>query len=166
MLNLKKKIKLHITEINSYRYLALFYSCKWDILDRHKRRFFQLSFHKRQQYFTLGMLSKKKIVTLSTGQLIKPWVKGIKYYKKDRKNIGLTVAAIKYRFYINNIGFLFCKNYNYRHYLWLKKYIKVTNPHFSYILFTKSWPYSPKSRRRIKRDHYKEIFKKQINFNK
>lgn len=166
MLNLKIELELELNEIFFFKFLVSLHACRLDNYEIVKRRFFQLSLHKRQQYFSISSLINKKIITLSTGQIIKPWVRVIKYYKKDRQNIGLILAAYKHRFIINNIGLLFCKNYNYRQYLWLKKYNSIVNPHISYIIFTRSWPYSPKGIRRIKKNYYKEIFKKQISINK
>jgi hypothetical protein len=37
------------------------------------------------------------------------------------------------------IDFFFCKNFNYKNYLWLKKLVSLINPKINFLIITGGW---------------------------
>lgn len=78
---------------------------------------FELLLHKKLQYFCFYIANKK--YTPSTGYLFGSKLNKIKFFKKSRKSIGASIAALnkKTQKQIQSIEYFFCKNYNFRNYL-------------------------------------------------
>jgi hypothetical protein len=80
-------------------------------------KFLSLFMHKKLQY--LSFFSNKKFFNYSFGQLQNKKLKKVKFLKKSKKSIGLSINSInkKLNKKINSVGIFFCKNFNYKNYL-------------------------------------------------
>lgn len=123
---------------------------------------FKIYTHKKLQYFNI--LYKNKQYNYSNGRLLSYKVKRTKFYKKCRKSIGPSINILnkKFKKKLNKIFFFTCKNFNYRHYLWIKKFFNLIKPKITYFLITHNWNYIVKKRRRIKKKIWKNLFKNSL----
>jgi len=125
----------------------------WDIY------FFMLFMHKKLQYFKI--FKESSIHTFSAGLLVKPFSQKLKFFKKSRSSIASTVTLLREENEpeIYSIKNFYCKNFNYRNYLWLKKFLNLVKPSIYRIIITKNWIYINKTRRRIKKKIFRNLVK-------
>lgn len=52
------------------------------------------------------------------GQIVQKKIKGVKFFKKSRKSVGLSINLLnkKFKKYLKSIFIFYCKNYNYKNY--------------------------------------------------
>jgi hypothetical protein len=122
-------------------------------------QFFSSFMHKKQLY--VQFLTSKKLYNFSTGQLLTKKIEKIKFFKKSIQNINYSISCLnrKFRKSVTSIYLLYCKNYNYKNYLWLKKFFTLNKPRTEYVVLTHSWNYITKKKRRIKRKILKRLKK-------
>lgn len=120
---------------------------------------FFLYIHKKLHYFNITPSDKQYI--FSNGQLLQVRTKLTKFFKKSRKSYGASITALnkKLKKRLNRIDFFFCKNFNYKNYLWLKKLIYLINPVVNNLIVTNGWTYVHKYRRRIKKKILRNLIK-------
>jgi len=125
--------------------------------------YFYLINHKKLHYFIFNYNSKHYV--LSAGRLLKKANKFIKFFKKSRKNIIVSINILNKNLKTNfkKINFFICKNFNYKNYLWLKKYNYLIKPSINYCIITNSWDYLIKQKRRLKKKILKNIIKNNKN---
>lgn len=135
-------------EINKYKSQNSYY------LD-----FFSIFMHKKLHYYNYKYLAK--YYTISNGQLLKVRTKLTKFFKKSRKSHGSSIVSLnkKLNKQLNKINFFFCKNFNFKNYLWLKKFLEVIKPTINYFIITRGWTYVHKYRRRIKKKILRNLIK-------
>jgi len=123
------------------------------------KKYFFLTMHKKLHYFSF-IYDKKKYV-LSAGRILKKTNKSIKFFKKSRKSIIVTIGILNRNLKKNfkRINFFLCNNFNYRNYLWIKKYIRMISPKIKYFILTNNWNYIVKQKRRLKKKILKNIVK-------
>lgn len=121
--------------------------------------YFSIFMHKKLHYYTYVYLNK--YYTISNGQLLKVRTKLTKFFKKSRKSHGSSIVALNKRLnkQLNKINFFFCKNFNYKNYLWLKKFLEVLKPTINFFIITQGWNYVHKYRRRIKKKILRNLIK-------
>ena len=104
----------NITELNKF-YFFIFY--KKNLKKKNYMPYFYLTNHKKLHYFIFNYNSKHYV--LSAGRLLKKANKFIKFFKKSRKNIIVSINILnknlKNKF--KKINFFICKNFNYKNYL-------------------------------------------------
>jgi len=121
--------------------------------------YFSILIHKKLHYYNFKYLNK--YYTISNGQLLKVRTKLTKFFKKSRKSHGSSIVALNKRLnkQLNKINFFFCKNFNYKNYLWLKKFLEVLKPTINFFIITQGWNYVHKYRRRIKKKILRNLIK-------
>lgn len=109
--------------------------------------FFSIFMHKKLTYFKY--IAKSKAYIYSTGQLLKKKIKKIKFFKKSLKNFGHTISLLNQKFSkpIKSIYLFYCKNFNYKNYLWIKKFYSLSNPNIRYFVVSNSWNYVVKKKK-------------------
>ena len=131
--------------------------------NKSKRSFliskFFLYINKKLHYYNITPIKKQFI--FSNGRLLKVRTKLTKFFKKSRKSYGASVTALNkiLKKKLLKINFFFCKNFNYKNYLWLKKLITLVNPQINYFMVTGGWTYVHKYRRRIKKKILRNLIK-------
>jgi hypothetical protein len=129
----------------------------------HKKTYFISKFflyiHKKLHYYNVSPFEKQFI--FSNGRLLHVRTKLTKFFKKSRKSYGASITALnKYlKKKMSKINFFFCKNFNYKNYLWLKKLVSLVNPQINYFMVTGGWTYVHKYRRRIKKKILRNLIK-------
>lgn len=121
--------------------------------------YFSIFMHKKLHYYNYNYLNK--YYTISNGQLLKVRTKLTKFFKKSRKSHGSSIVSLNKRVnkQLNKINYFFCKNFNYKNYLWLKKFLEVIKPTINYFIITRGWNYVHKYRRRIKKKILRNLIK-------
>jgi hypothetical protein len=122
--------------------------------------YFSLYMHKKQNYFLFFLYTK--YYNYSNGQLLVGRLKTLKYYKKSKKSTALVISQLNKKVYkkLNSINIFYCKNFNFKNYNWIKKYISLISPKINYMICTDSWNYITLKKKRIKRKIYRNIIKK------
>lgn len=117
----------------------------------------RLSMHKRIQYFIAFDKGTVNFYVYSAGRLLQPACKRFKFYKKVKENIGPLYMRLTGELgkRLSYIYILMCKNFNFRQYSWIKKYIKLAKPEINFFWITQSWAFSRKNKRRIKKSIFK-----------
>lgn len=114
---------------------------------------FFLTLPKRQQHFNFYDIKLNKYFNFSCGTFLSKMGRKAKFFKRNHKNImSLTLHMKKlYGFYFRYIYMFVINNFNYRQYLFFKKFLEMLNPSIYYFLHRQS--YMPKflKNRRIKR---------------
>lgn len=120
---------------------------------------FFLYIHKKLHYFNITPVDKQYV--FSNGQLLQVRTKLTKFFKKSRKSYGASITALnkKLKKRLVKIDFFFCKNFNYKNYLWLKKLVSLVNPCVNNLIITNGWTYVHKYRRRIKKKILRNLIK-------
>lgn len=120
---------------------------------------FFLYIHKKLHYYNITLNTKQFI--FSNGRLLKVRTKLTKFFKKSRKSYGASITALNkiLKKKLSKINFFFCKNFNYKNYLWLKKLVSLVNPQINYFMVTQGWTYVHKYRRRIKKKILRNLIK-------
>ncbi len=120
---------------------------------------------KKQQHFSYQDILTTESYTYSTGKLLPKSLLKLKYLKRSLKSISLIIQLFKkYKLIeITNIYCLFIKNFNKHNYIWLKKYYDLLLPKIKFLIFKKSFAFTPKGTKRIKRTIYKSLLKLEKN---
>lgn len=102
---------------------------------------FSLYIHKKLHYYNITPHQKQFI--FSNGRLLKVRTKLTKFFKKSRKSYGASITALNkiFKKRLVKINFFFCKNFNYKNYLWLKKLVSLVNPQINFFMVTNGWTY-------------------------
>ena len=132
-------------------------------ITKYKLLYFSLFMHKKLQYYSFYY--NNILFNVSNGQLInQKKIKIIKFFKKSNKSFGnsLNLLNKKFKYRFKKIFLFYCRNYNYKNYLWIKKFFYLLKPTFVFSIFTKSWSNVYKYRRRIKKKILKNLTKKAI----
>lgn len=153
---LKKKIQLNFINVSKF-YNKIFVN-NTNILKKKKQfPLFSIFMHKKLTYFRY--FYKGKFFIYSNGQLLKNKIKKIKFFKKSLKNFGYIINLLNRKF-SNPIKFIYlfyCKNFNFKNYLWIKKFYFLLDPQIEYFIISGSWNYIKKKRGRIKRKVLKKL---------
>jgi len=125
----------------------------------YKIQLFTLYMHKKLQYFNI--LYKDKFYNFSNGNLLSQKLKSIKFFRKSKKSISTNINVLNKKFQKNlsNIFFFLCKNFNFRHYIWIKKFFKINQPKINFFIITHNWNYVQKKKKRIKKKIWKNLLK-------
>ena len=120
---------------------------------------FFLYIHKKLHYYNITQLEKQFI--FSNGRLLRVRTKLTKFFKKSRKSYGASITALNkiFKKKLIKINFFFCKNFNYKNYLWMKKLVSLVNPQINFFIVTNGWTYVHKYRRRIKKKILRNLIK-------
>lgn len=123
----------------------------------YKLFFFYLYMHKKLNYF--NFLYKNKFFNYSNGQLFRNKIKNFKSFKKSKKSISMSINILTKKLHKKNkfINLFFCKNFNYKNYSWIKKFLYLIKPQINKMVFTNNWQYVFKKKRRIKKKIYKTL---------
>ena len=114
---------------------------------------FRLSTSFKQLFFSLLNLSTNYTKLFSTGVILKAQVKHFKFFKKSIFNINPLVMTIRYGFvsFFKHLYMVECLNYSKKQYLFLKKFLNSVKTSLKYLVFKKTWEYTTKPVKRIKR---------------
>jgi hypothetical protein len=100
--------------------------------------FFLLVKKKMHRYL---VFNKLKLYNISNGQILNyKNKKTIKFFKKSNKSISASISLLnkKFKKKLKKVFFFYCRNYNYKNYLWVKKYFYLIKPIIYYFMVTKS----------------------------
>lgn len=127
-------------------------------IKNYKLKFLSLHTHKKLMY--IRFLYNKKYYNYSFGQILKSFKK-IKYFKKSYKSLGLSINFLNKNLknLVKSIYIFYCKNYCYKHYLWIKKFYTISNAHIEHFIISSSWNYITKKKKRIKRRVFRSLLK-------
>lgn len=155
-------MKLKKSMENNYFYLSKLYTHINS--EKSKERNFKLLYfsifvHKKLHYF--NFFYKNKLYNYSNGQILQKKTKSTKFFKKSRKSFGASINFLnkKLNKSLNKIFFFYCKNFNYKNYLWIQKLFYLIEPTVIYAIFTRGWAYTHKYRRRIKKKILRNLIK-------
>ena len=125
--------------------------------------FFSIFMRKKLQFFTFYL--NKNHSTFSTGQLLKINIKYLKFLKRSSSSINLSLNSLKKKLKANltRIFFFFCKNFNFRNYLWIKNLFYLIKPMIFFFFVTSGYPYISKRRKRIKKKILKNIISNSLS---
>lgn len=114
---------------------------------------FRITTSFKQLFFSLLNLSTSFTKLFSTGVILKHQVKHFKFFKKSIFNINPLVMTIRFGFvsFFKKLYMIECLNYSKRQYMFLKKFINSIKTQLKYLVFKKTWEYTTKPVKRIKR---------------
>lgn len=127
-----------------------------------KLPYFSILMHKKLNYFKY---ITNKIYIYSSGQLMGNKIKRFKFFKKSTNSHGYTISILNKKLIDNfkSINIFYCKNFNYKNYIWIKKFYFLYKPKINFFLMSSSWNYITKNKKRIKRRVYKKLLKNDSN---
>ena len=154
-----KLLNTSLTNLINLKKFYFFFQIKKNKKIDNFMPYFYLVNHKKLHYFIFNYNLKHYVC--SAGRLLQKANKFIKFFKKSRKNITVSINILnknlKNKF--QKVNFFICKNFNYKNYLWLKKYQYLIKPQFNYLVLTNSWDYISKQKRRIKKKIIRNLIK-------
>ncbi len=114
---------------------------------------FRLSLSFKQLFFSLFSLRFDFVKLFSTGVILKKHINFFKFFKKSIFNINPLVMVIRYSFvdFFKKLYIIECLNYTKKQFLFLKKFLNSVSIDIKYMLFKKTWQYTTKPVKRIKR---------------
>lgn len=114
---------------------------------------FNISHKKKQFFFSFFSLSLHAVYTMSVGVILSQYSKKFKFFKKSRHNLNPLIfrLLLKYRFFFSNIYLLENRNYTRKSFLFLSKLYQNKFVFVNYVLYSKSWNFSIKPVKRVKR---------------
>ena len=114
---------------------------------------FRISTSYKQLFFSLLTLSTDFCKLFSTGVILKNQVKYFKFFKKSIFNINPLVMTIRFSFvsFFRKMYCIECLNYSKRQFMFFKKFINSIKSEIKFIVFKKTWEYTTKPVKRIKR---------------
>ncbi len=114
---------------------------------------FRLSLSFKQLFFSLFNSSFNFVKLFSTGVILKKHINFFKFFKKSIFNINPLVMVIRYSFvdFFKKLYLIECLNYSKKQFLFLNKFLNSVNITIKYMLFKKTWEYTTKPVKRIKR---------------
>ncbi len=127
--------------------------------NKFKLYFLSIFMHKKLLYFRV--FYKNNFYIYSAGHLLGKKIKKLKYFKKSLKNFSSIINILnkKLNKKLNSIFIFYCKNFNYKNYLLIKKFFYLIKPNFHYFITTDSWNYIKKKKKNIKRRVLRNLFK-------
>ena len=104
-------------------------------------------------FFSLINHSTEFTKLFSTGQTLKKYTKNLKFFKKSVNNINPLVMHLRYSYvdFFKNMYLIECLNYSKKQYMFLKKLLSSLMTKLRFIIFKKTWQYTTKPLKRIKR---------------
>ncbi len=120
---------------------------------------FRISMSFKQLFFSLFNLEFNFVKLFSTGVILKKQINFFKFFKKSIFNINPLVMVIRYSFvdFFKKIYIVECLNYTKKQFLFLKKFFNSVEMELKYMVFKKTWEYTTKPVKRIKRRVLKMI---------
>lgn len=114
---------------------------------------FRISTSYRQLFFSLLNLPTTFFKLFSTGVILRNQVKHFKFFKKSIFNINPLVMTIRFSFvaFFRKMYCIECLNYSKRQYMFFKKFLSSIKSEIKFIIFKKTWEYTTKPVKRIKR---------------
>lgn len=114
---------------------------------------FRVSMSFKQLFFSLFNLRFDFVKLFSTGVILKKHINFFKFFKKSLFNINPLVMVIRYSFvdFFKKLYIIECLNYTKKQFLFLKKFLNSVTIDIKYMLFKKTWEYTTKPVKRIKR---------------
>lgn len=114
---------------------------------------FQISTSFKQLFFSLFNLNFNFVKLFSTGVILKKHINFFKFFKKSIFNINPLVMVIRYSFvdFFKKVYIVECLNYTKKQYIFLKKFLNSVQIELKYMIFKKTWIYTSKPIKRIKR---------------
>lgn len=114
---------------------------------------------KRQMYFNFFNVSLTFNHLFSSGVFLKNNYRCFKFFKKSQISFNPLLLMFKYK-YFDDLDFLFClsiRNFLKKHYIFLKKFFLYIRTEVKYLLLTKSWNFTTKPKKRIKKKTIKQV---------
>lgn len=114
---------------------------------------FRISTSYKQLFFSLLNLSTTFCKLFSTGVILKAQVKHFKFFKKSIFSINPLVMTIRFSFvaFFRKMYCIECLNYSKKQFMFFKKFINSIKSEIKFIIFKKTWEYTTKPVKRIKR---------------
>lgn len=114
---------------------------------------FRITMSYKQLFFSLLNLKTTFMKLFSTGVILKKQVKFFKFFKKSIFCINPLVMTIRFSFveFFSNLHTIECLNYSKKQYIFFKKLITSLKSKIKYMIFKKTWSYTTKPVKRIKR---------------
>ena len=114
---------------------------------------FRITTSYKQLFFSLINHSTEFTKLFSTGQTLKKYTKNLKFFKKSVNNINPLVMHLRYSYvdFFKNMYLIECLNYSKKQYMFLKKLLSSLMTKLRFIIFKKTWQYTTKPVKRIKR---------------
>lgn len=143
-----QKIFLNVNFLYS-SYLKYYFQGKFFIF----ANIFRITMSFKQLFFTLLNLTTSFTKMFSTGFALKKQVKFFKFFKKSQHAINPLVMTIRYSFvkFFSHLHTIECLNYSKKQYIFLKKFISSIKSSLRFLIFKKTWTYTTKPVKRIKR---------------
>ncbi len=114
---------------------------------------FRISTSFKQLFFSMFNTSCNFVKLFSTGVILKKQVTFFKFFKKSIFNINPLVMVIRYSFidFFKKVYLIECLNYTKKQFLFFKKLLNTVQIELKYVIFKKTWEYTTKPVKRIKR---------------
>lgn len=114
---------------------------------------FRISTSYKQLFFSLLNLPTTFCKLFSTGVILKTQVKHFKFFKKSLFSVNPLVMTIRFSFvsFFKKMYCIECLNYSKKQYMFFKKFINSIKSEIKFIIFKKTWEYTTKPVKRIKR---------------
>jgi hypothetical protein len=98
-------------------------------------------------------LSTSFFKLFSTGVILRNQVKNFKFFKRSIFCINPLVMSIRFSFvpFFSKLYLIECLNYSKKQFLFLNKFISSIKTELKYMIFKKTWEYTTKPVKRIKR---------------
>lgn len=155
-------------KINKKNKIILYNNCyKNSVINlielHHLTSYFGLFMRKKLQFFKYYY---KKYYSLSNGITSKLKDRKLalhKFFKKTSKSIPHTIVFFEKVFlnFFRHLTIFECKNYNFRNHTWIKKFTNLLQPNIKYFIVGKSFNYSTKKKRRLKKIVFRNIWEVQ-----
>ncbi len=117
------------------------------------KNIFRITMSYKQLFFSLLNVSSSFMRLFSTGVALKKQVKSFKFFKKSIFCINPLVMTIRFSFveFFSHLHTVECLNYSKKQYLFLKKLLVSLKTKLRFLIFKKTWTYTTKPVKRIKR---------------
>ncbi len=114
---------------------------------------FRISTTFRQLFFTLFNLTTTFYKMFTTGVILKAQIKNFKFFKRSIFSINPLVMTIRFAFvpFFKKLYLIECLNYSKKQFLFLKKFMNSIKTELKYMVFRKTWEYTTKPVKRVKR---------------
>lgn len=151
----KKAYKFILGKIFTYTNSLLSSNSKYIIagVEYFFQNIFRISTSFKQLFFSMFNLSTSFVKLFSTGVILKSQVKYFKFFKKSIFNINPLVMTIRFSFvaFFKKLYAIESLNYSKRQFIFFKKLISSIKTELRYMIFKKTWEYTTKPVKRIKR---------------
>jgi hypothetical protein len=144
-----------------FYYASMFLEYKIDSIPFLFQKILYIFSPTRQMYFYFHNMDLTFNKLFSTGVFFKKHLKCLKFFKKSINNINPLLLLFKYKF-AENLDFLYylkIKNFFKKHYIFLKKFFLYVRTKVHLLILTKSWNFTTKPKKRIKKKTYKKVAK-------